>query len=114
MRVFRVKIVRRCLVFFLCFLILGFYGWGLLDSQMRSSLILLLSPSPLIQGGDDADASVQIKREQVKKMMKHAWDGYVQYAWGANELRPISRKPNTESIYGSAQLGATIVDSNNI
>ena len=43
-------------------------------------------------------------------MMKHAWSGYVKYAWGANELKPISAKGHSASIFGSRHLGATIVD----
>ncbi len=43
-------------------------------------------------------------------MMKHAWDSYVQYAWGANELKPVSRKGHSASIFGQTALGATIVD----
>ena len=44
-------------------------------------------------------------------MAKHAWDGYVQYAWGENELKPISKKGHTPVIFGKTRLGATIVDS---
>lgn len=44
-------------------------------------------------------------------MMKHAWDNYVKYSWGDNELRPISRKGHSASIFGTSSLGATIVDA---
>lgn len=44
-------------------------------------------------------------------MMKHAWDSYVRYAWGANELKPISRKGHSASIFGNTAFGATIVDA---
>ena len=44
-------------------------------------------------------------------MMRHAWKGYTDYAWGANELRPISRRGHTASIFGSSPMGATIVDA---
>ena len=44
-------------------------------------------------------------------MMKHAWDGYVRYAWGENELKPISRRGFSAPIFGSGRFGATIVDS---
>lgn len=44
-------------------------------------------------------------------MMVHAWENYKLYAWGANELRPISRLPNRDSVFGAYDLGATIVDS---
>lgn len=44
-------------------------------------------------------------------MMKHAWDNYEKYAWGANELRPISKRGHSASIFGSLSLGATIIDA---
>lgn len=44
-------------------------------------------------------------------MMKHAWDNYVTYAWGKNELRPVSKRGHSASIFGSSSMGATIVDS---
>lgn len=44
------------------------------------------------------------------QMMKHAWDNYVRYAWGKNELRPISKRGHSASIFGTMSLGATIVD----
>ena len=45
------------------------------------------------------------------QMMKHAWDGYVKYGWGKNEVRPISLRGHSASIFGSTSMGATIVDS---
>ena len=44
-------------------------------------------------------------------MMQHAWDGYAKYAWGKNEVRPVSLRGHTASIFGQASMGATIVDS---
>lgn len=44
-------------------------------------------------------------------MMEHAWTGYVNYAWGANELRPISKSGHSASIFGASSMGATIVDA---
>lgn len=43
-------------------------------------------------------------------MMKFAWDSYVKYAWGQNELKPLSRRGHSASIFGNMPLGATIVD----
>lgn len=43
-------------------------------------------------------------------MMKHAWGNYVKYAWGMNELKPVTKKAHNGSVFGSAPLGATIVD----
>lgn len=43
-------------------------------------------------------------------MMKHGWDNYVRYAWGKNELKPISKRGHSASIFGTSTMGATIVD----
>lgn len=43
-------------------------------------------------------------------MMKHAWENYKLYAWGKNELKPITKRPHAGSIFGSSELGATIID----
>ncbi|XP_013105225.1 mannosyl-oligosaccharide alpha-1,2-mannosidase IA isoform X1 [Stomoxys calcitrans] len=50
------------------------------------------------------------KRNYVKKMMQHAWQNYKLYAWGKNELRPLSQRAHIGSIFGSQELGATIID----
>lgn len=42
--------------------------------------------------------------------MRHAWDNYVRYAWGKNELRPLSKRGHSASIFGTMPLGATILD----
>ena len=112
MRVIRARLLGRCL-FTLCAFIFFYYGFILDYFASSTSVFSFLLPSKrvVIQGGEDGDPEVRIKRDHVKSMMKHAWDGYVKYAWGANELQPISRKPHVNSIYGSAPLGATIVDS---
>ncbi|KAL8581913.1 hypothetical protein ACOMHN_010287 [Nucella lapillus] len=66
---------------------------------------------PGAQGGEPSDSTVKEKRNKIREMMKHAWDNYVKYAWGSNELRPISRRGHSASIFGSLSLGATIVDA---
>ena len=43
--------------------------------------------------------------------MTHAWTGYKTHAWGDNELRPISKRGHSASIFGSSRLGATIIDA---
>ena len=44
-------------------------------------------------------------------MTLHAWNGYKQYAWGKNELRPLTKQPHTPGIFGQAHdLGASLVD----
>lgn len=42
--------------------------------------------------------------------MKHSWTNYVRYAWGKNELKPISKRGHSASIFGNMPLGATILD----
>lgn len=44
-------------------------------------------------------------------MMEHAWNGYVKYAWGSNELRPVSKSSHAASIFGASSSGATVVDA---
>ncbi|XP_058443500.1 mannosyl-oligosaccharide alpha-1,2-mannosidase IA isoform X1 [Malaya genurostris] len=60
--------------------------------------------------GEDPDPLVREKRNKVKEMMIHAWDSYKLYAWGKNELKPISKRGHSGSIFGAFDLGATIVD----
>ncbi|KAK1320413.1 Mannosyl-oligosaccharide 1,2-alpha-mannosidase MNS1 [Acorus calamus] len=47
------------------------------------------------------------RREKVKEAMLHAWNSYVTYAWGNDELQPQSK--NGVNSFGG--LGATLVDS---
>lgn len=45
-------------------------------------------------------------------MTRHGWENYKRYAWGKNELKPISKRENNQGIFGnSGKMGATIVDS---
>ncbi|XP_072939712.1 mannosyl-oligosaccharide alpha-1,2-mannosidase IA isoform X2 [Epargyreus clarus] len=53
---------------------------------------------------------IEPKRIKVKEMMRHAWNNYKLYAWGKNELKPISKRPHLSSVFGGGDLGATIVD----
>lgn len=64
-------------------------------------------PVPEIGAADDSEG----RRVFVKQMMKFAWDGYRKYAWGSNELRPISKTGHSASIFGAGDMGASIVDA---
>ena len=44
-------------------------------------------------------------------MMLHAWNNYKLYAWGHNELSPLSKRPFYGSVFETFKFGATIVDS---
>ncbi len=35
--------------------------------------------------------------------MKFAWDNYKRYAWGKNELRPLTRTGHTGNMFGECQ-----------
>nr|CAB3263604.1 mannosyl-oligosaccharide 1,2-alpha-mannosidase IA [Phallusia mammillata] len=61
--------------------------------------------------GKPQEPDIIEKREIIKDMMKLAWKGYRNYAWGANELRPISKQKHSANIFGSADTGATIIDA---
>uniref|UniRef100_A0A1A9WIR0 alpha-1,2-Mannosidase n=1 Tax=Glossina brevipalpis TaxID=37001 RepID=A0A1A9WIR0_9MUSC len=75
------------------------------DSSMDSVKKLPLG------GHADNDADVEKKRLQIKEMMKHAWHNYKRYAWGQNELRPLTRSGNLGHGFGNHHLGVTIVDA---
>ncbi|XP_052865917.1 mannosyl-oligosaccharide alpha-1,2-mannosidase IA [Anopheles cruzii] len=60
--------------------------------------------------GEDPVLTVREKRNKIKEMMIHAWSNYKLYAWGKNELRPLTKRGHSNSIFGSFDLGATIVD----
>jgi len=55
--------------------------------------------------------SVDMRREKVREMVLHAYEGYSKYAWGANEHRPISKTGHSANVFGSHTLGITIIDS---
>jgi len=61
--------------------------------------------------GTPTDSDIIEKRNTVKDMMKVAWEGYRKYAWGANEVKPISKQRHSANIFGNAETGATIVDA---
>ena len=65
------------------------------------------APQPEEDGGEAHTAE---RREAVRGMMRRAWSGYAAHSWGANELRPKSRRGNPGGIFGKSEMGATIVD----
>ncbi|XP_073173972.1 mannosyl-oligosaccharide 1,2-alpha-mannosidase IC isoform X1 [Lepidochelys kempii] len=46
----------------------------------------------------------------ISKMMKFAWDNYRRYAFGKNELRPLTKNGHIGNMFGGLR-GATIVDA---
>jgi mannosyl-oligosaccharide alpha-1,2-mannosidase len=47
------------------------------------------------------------RRESIKQGFLHAWNGYVKYAWGADEVLPLSNIPDN----GYNGWGASMVDA---
>lgn len=83
-----------------------------MKTKEKKSLPPVFIPNLIgIKGGDPEDNDIREKREKIKEMMKHAWNNYRLYGWGHNELRPIARKGHSTNIFGSSQMGATIVDA---
>uniref|UniRef100_A0A914ICH1 alpha-1,2-Mannosidase n=1 Tax=Globodera rostochiensis TaxID=31243 RepID=A0A914ICH1_GLORO len=54
---------------------------------------------------------IEHRRNFTREMMKFAWSNYARYAWGENELRPITKIGHSGSVFGRAPLGATIIDA---
>lgn len=81
------------------------------------ALVYLVAAGPMKPGDRLArfdlisEDAIGQHRQVIKDMMRHAWSNYVKYAWGGNELKPIAKTPNSNSVFGDAKVGATIVDS---
>ncbi|KAI9358912.1 glycoside hydrolase [Zopfochytrium polystomum] len=54
-------------------------------------------------------AKDQEKMDYIKEMMKHAWSGYASYAWGMDELNPLSK--TGYNWYAPGTLWQTALDS---
>jgi hypothetical protein len=55
----------------------------------------------------ESDRQGQIRKEKIKDGMKHVWKGYQTYAWGRDELKPLSN--SGQDNWGG--MGMTILDS---
>lgn len=60
------------------------------------------------RGGDEPET--RARRLKIKEMMKFAWDNYKRYAFGKNELRPLTKNGHIGNMFGGLR-GATIVDA---
>mmetsp|Transcript_8747 Transcript_8747/g.17727 ORF Transcript_8747/g.17727 Transcript_8747/m.17727 type:complete len:557 (-) Transcript_8747:624-2294(-) len=74
--------------------------WHLQDRNQSSAQVP--SSSTLVQGSADDRA------EAVRQMMTHAWDSYVKYAWGADELAPLAKRGR--STFGGC-TAVTVLDA---
>lgn len=54
-------------------------------------LVVLSSPALAAPGDEMTDAEAAALAQRVKAETKHAWQGYKQYAWGHDDLKPLSK-----------------------
>ena len=67
--------------------------------KLATLLMLLVSGGAWAAPAPEAPA---VTAARVKAEFLHAWDGYVQYAWGHDELKPLSKTPR--DWYGQSLL----------
>jgi mannosidase alpha-like ER degradation enhancer 2 len=61
-------------------------------AQPAGTVATEVFPRPLMPAASVADsASNEEMAERVRQEFRHAWDGYKQYAWGHDELKPLSK-----------------------
>uniref|UniRef100_A0A8C8DHQ1 alpha-1,2-Mannosidase n=1 Tax=Oryzias sinensis TaxID=183150 RepID=A0A8C8DHQ1_9TELE len=71
----------------------------------------LLKPPLGRDNGKPADPTTNERREKVKEMMKFAWDNYKTYAWGKNELRPLTKNGHIGNMFGELWIGGPNKDA---
>jgi mannosidase alpha-like ER degradation enhancer 2 len=69
--------------------------------KLLSALLCLLSCSGAFAAGHKDDADVR-QTARVRQEFLHAWNAYVKYAWGHDELLPLSKQP--KDWYGESLL----------
>ena len=60
---------------------------------------------PTAEAINASDALALVRRELVRNVFKRAWRSYEKYAWGMEELKPMSNRS-----HNWLGLGATLVD----
>ena len=58
--------------------------------------IIFFFAGPALSGYGQSTFTEEMKkemREKVKEAVRHAWKGYKEYAWGADDLRPLTKEP---------------------
>lgn len=59
-----------------------------------SFLLIFILQKTFAQRATNFTQATKIEMQQkVKEVVKHAWQGYKQYAWGADDLQPLSKTP---------------------
>lgn len=85
---------------------IGGAGWGRRAFRTQGTVVPIGSFKPVEE--DRLDVISKYRRDAVKNATRHAWDGYAKYAWGYDELRPVTKR-GVDSF--SPGLGTTILDS---
>lgn len=61
---------------------------------LAATLLLLLTTAPFIGSSRATPVDSPAMADRVRQEFLHAWHGYHQYAWGHDELRPLSKTPH--------------------
>ena len=61
--------------------------------------------------GEPKEPEIIEKRNKIKEMMLHAWNGYKEKSWGASEVNPQSGEPINSALFGNSNTGLTIIDA---
>ncbi|HUB28300.1 MAG TPA: glycoside hydrolase family 47 protein [Terracidiphilus sp.] len=70
-------------------LVLSFFGSrAFARNETQSSKVSARQPAHAMTDAEKAEMAERVKAEAL-----HAWNGYKQYAWGHDALKPLSRKP---------------------
>ena len=79
---------------------------GLNAEQAEAPRALPSTVTPSAAASASAVAINEYRRQQVRQAFLHAWTGYDHYAWGHDEIRPVTNETNDS--WGG--WGATMVD----
>jgi mannosidase alpha-like ER degradation enhancer 2 len=82
-------------------------NFSMLKMMCAAALALLIAAAPLLNSAQQDDSQAEMAA-RVRQEFLHAWRGYQQYAWGHDELRPLSK--GYHDWYG-ASLYMTPVDA---
>ena len=84
-------------------------AWIIFSTQSDFSHSNRMEAKPVYGGmklGQPLESEHTDRQKAVVQAFKHAWKAYKRYAWGKDELRPVSQKSNEWF-----NLGLTLVDS---
>ena len=95
------------IVIFLCTIIV--YLHRRVSSQPKYAEKEPSKKKELQNGYEIGDSEFIPGKEFVRRMTSHAWRGYKEFAWGSDELNPLSR--SSSNFYGRESLALTIIDS---